>query len=139
MYDESNAKLLIALQNNARASFAELGRIVGLTPPAVTERVRRLDEDGLIRGYRADVDYSKLGYTISAFIRMKVTPQKYSQLHGLARSIKEIRECHHLSGEDSFMLRVHAESVADLESIIQRLSEYGTTATAIVLSSPVMK
>ncbi|MBZ5603652.1 MAG: Lrp/AsnC family transcriptional regulator [Acidobacteriia bacterium] len=137
MYDEINAKLLIALQNNARASFAELGRIVGLTLPAVTERVRRLEEDGLIRGYH--VDYSKLGYTISAFIRMKATPQKYPQLHGLARSIKEIRECHHLSGEDSFMLRVHAESVADLESIIQRLSEYGTTATAIVLSSPVMK
>src|SRR5581483_10703458 len=77
MHDEINNKLLAALQNNARASFAELGRAVGLTPPAVAERVRRLEEDGLIRGYRADVDYSKLGYTISAFIRMKVPPGKY--------------------------------------------------------------
>jgi len=139
MQDEINHKLLVALQNSGRASFAELGRLVGLTAPAVAERVRRLEEEGLIRGYRADIDFAKLGYTISAFIRMRVPPAKYPQLHAMARSIREIRECHHLSGEDSFILRVHAESVADLESIIQRLSEHGTTATAVVLSTPVLK
>ena len=139
LVDDLGWQILQALQENARLSFAELGRQVGLSLPAVAERVRRLEEAGIISGYHARVNLPKLGLPIMAFIRINVPGQRYPQVIALARDLPEVLECYHLSGTDSFIMKVVAESIPHLESLITRLSLYGQTATSIVLSSSVTK
>jgi Lrp/AsnC family transcriptional regulator, leucine-responsive regulatory protein len=137
LLDEVGWRLLEALQEDARLSYAELGRRVGLSLPAVAERVRRLEEAGIITGYRAEVNAQKIGVTILALVRINVRGEQYPAFTALARSLPEVLECHHLSGGDSFMLRVAAASIPHLEQLITRLSSYGQTTTTIILSSPV--
>ncbi len=139
LLDEVGWQILRALQEDARLSFAELGRRVGLSLPAVAERVRRLEEIGIISGYHAQVSLPQLGWAITAFMRMAVPRERYPLFLTTIRTMPEVLECHHLSGEDSFMLKVALTSIPHLESFINRLSEYGQTTTSIVLSSPVMR
>ncbi len=139
LLDEVGWQLLHALQEDARLSYAELGRRVGLSLPAVAERVRRLEEAGIITGYRAEVNAPKVGLNIPAFVRINVRGEQYPAFTALARSLPEVLECHHLSGSDSFMLRIVAASIPHMERLITRLSGYGQTTTAIILSSPVAK
>ena len=137
--DEVGWQLLSILQEEARVSYAELGRQVGLSLPAVAERVRRMEEAGIIRGYRAEVDLSQINLSVMAFIRISIGGEQYPALISLARDLSEVVECHHLTGEDSFILKVVATSIPHLESLITRLSTFGQTATSIVLSSPVTR
>lgn len=130
-------KILSELQANARISFAELGRRVGLTTPAVAERVRRMEDSGVIRGYRTEVDPAKVGLPITAFIRMSVVGDVSASILALVRELPEVFECHKGTGGDSFIMKVAVRSVGHLESLIDRLVPFGTTATSIVLSSPV--
>jgi Lrp/AsnC family leucine-responsive transcriptional regulator len=139
LLDEIGWKLLLALQEDARLSFAELGRRVGLSLPAVAERVRRLEEAGLITGYHAKLDPHKLGASVAAFIRLRSTGDRYRQVQALARELPEVLECHHLTGGDAFIMKVVVSSIAHLEKLIGRLTPYGQTTTSIVLSSPVVK
>lgn len=139
LLDEIGWKLLLALQEDARLSFAELGRRVGLSLPAVAERVRRLEEAGLITGYHAKLDPHKLGAPVAAFIRLRSTGDRYRQVQALARELPEVLECHHLTGGDAFIMKVVVSSIAHLEKLIGRLTPYGQTTTSIVLSSPVVK
>lgn len=136
LLDKIGRKILDALQKDARVSYAELGKMVGLTPPAVIERVRRMEEAGIIKGYHADVDLKEIGAPITAFVRMSCPSEKYQQVIALSKKLAEVMECHHVSGGDSFVLRVAASSVSHLEEIIGRLGVYGSTETSIVLSSP---
>jgi Lrp/AsnC family leucine-responsive transcriptional regulator len=137
--DKIGRKILDALQKDARVSYAELGKKAGLTPPAVIERVRRMEEAGIIKGYHADVDLKQIGLPITAFVRLRCQSEKYQQVITLSKKLAEVLECHHVSGGDSFVLRVVASSVSHLEEIIGRLSVYGSTETSIVLSAPVQK
>jgi len=139
MIDEIDKKILKELQQDARTSFAELGRRVGLTTPAVIERVRKLEDAGIIIGYRAEIDTSKVGLQITAFIRMSITGVDYSHIIEVAQESVEVLECHRGTGEDSFIMKIAVASVEHLQEVIDRLTPYGITTTTIVLSSPVKR
>ena len=137
--DVIDKNILGELQDNARMTYAELGRKVGLTTPAVIERVRKLEDAGVITGYRAEVDTSKVGLPITAFIRMSITGVDYSHIIEVAEESREILECHRGTGGDSFIMKVAVQSVEHLQEVIDRLTPYGITTTTIVLSSPVKR
>ena len=137
MLDEIDRNILKELQTDARTSYAEMGRRVGLTTPAVIERVRKLEDAGVITGYRAEIDTAKIGLPITAFVRMSITGVDYSRIIAVAESTNEILECHRGTGGDSFIMKVAVASVEHLQEIIDKLTPYGITTTAIVLSSPV--
>ncbi|HSK73442.1 MAG TPA: Lrp/AsnC family transcriptional regulator [Pyrinomonadaceae bacterium] len=137
MIDEIDWKILKELQENARVTFAELGRRVGLTTPAVIERVRKLEDAKIIMGYRAEIDTAKVGLPITAFIRMSITGIDYSHIIEVAEESNEVLECHRGTGGDSFIMKVAVADVGHLQTLIDRLTPYGITTTSIVLSSPV--
>ena len=137
--DEIDRKILKELQQVARLSYAELGRRVGLTTPAVIERVRKLEDSGVIAGYRADIDTAKVGLPITAFVRMSITGVDYSHIIEVAEQSNEVLECHRGTGGDSFIMKVAVSSVEHLQEVIDRLVPYGITTTTIVLSSPVKR
>lgn len=134
LLDHTGWQLLQALQEDARLSFAELGRRVGLSPPAVAERVRRMEEVGIITGYRAQLDPEKIGLPLIALIGLTTTPQQYPQVIALIEDLPEVLECYHVTGNCSFSIKAIASSMSHLESLIAKLSRYGQTATSIVLS-----
>lgn len=135
--DSIGWSILAALQENARMSFAELGRRVGLTPPAAAERVRQMEDAGIIRGYRADVGLDRLGLSVTAVIRISAPEEKCASLKACVKGLPEIVECHHVTGSDSYVLRAVTTSVGHLEAVIETLGRWGTPTTAIILSSPV--
>jgi Lrp/AsnC family leucine-responsive transcriptional regulator len=135
--DGTNRQLIAALQVDARLSLAELGRRVGLSAPAVAERLTRLEQAGVIRGYHADVDPRALGYALDVVLRVRPAPRQLAKVADLARSTAEITECHRVTGEDCFVMRVHVRDVTHLEDVIDGFLLYGQTTTSIVQSSPV--
>lgn len=135
--DPIDWRILEELQQDGRLSYTELGRRVALTAPAVAERVRRLEESGVIRGFHADVEPSGLGYPIIAFVRWTSSGPDCSHLGEVAKEIPEIVECHRITGETSYIVKILARSVGHLEQLIDGLMPYGSTVTSIVLSSPV--
>ncbi|HEX8288286.1 MAG TPA: Lrp/AsnC family transcriptional regulator [Pyrinomonadaceae bacterium] len=137
MIDEIDWKILKELQTNARITFAELGRRINLTTPAVIERIRKLEDAKIITGYRAEIDTSKVGLPITAFIRMSISGVDYSHIIEVAEKSIEVLECHRGTGGDSFIMKVAVADVAHLQNLIDKLTPYGITTTAIVLSSPV--
>jgi Lrp/AsnC family transcriptional regulator, leucine-responsive regulatory protein len=136
--DEIDWRILRELQENARITFTELGRRVAMTPPAVAERVRRLEEAGVIEGFRAHLDPASIGYPITAFVRWTSSGPDCAHLGEVARGIPEIVECHRITGETSYILKVAARSVRHLEGLLDRLMPHGSTITSVVLSSPVV-
>ncbi len=136
LLDETGWELLRALQENARASYAELGRRVGLTPPAVADRIRRLEAARVITGYHAAVDPAKLGLGLTAIIRFKASSGPYQRTFAAIRACPEIVECHDVTGDDCMTLTAVVSSVAHLQELIARLTPYGSSNTSIVLSSP---
>lgn len=132
-------KLLILLQDNARRSFSELGREVGLSAPAVAERVRRLEEAGLISGYHAAVRWERVGWPITALVRLSGISSEAPAVATLIAETPEVLECHRVTGEDSYILTVVAVSTQHLEQIVDRLIPYGRVTTSLVLSSPVRR
>jgi Lrp/AsnC family transcriptional regulator, leucine-responsive regulatory protein len=134
--DDVDWRLLLELQQNARTSYSELGRRVGLTAPAVAERVRRLEETGIIKGYRVDLDVERLGYTVTAVIRLQIPEGGCARFARIAPEFPEIHECYRVTGSDSYVLKVVLPSIRHLESLIDRLATHGTTITSIVLSTP---
>jgi Lrp/AsnC family leucine-responsive transcriptional regulator len=129
--------LIAELQNDARLSLAELGRRVGLTAPSVAERLARLESDGTIAGYRADVDARALGYSLTAVIRIRPAPRELRKVAELAQRTPEVVECHRITGEDCFIATAHVRDVVHLEEVIDTFVAYGQTTTSIVQSSPV--
>ena len=137
MIDGIDRKILKELQENARISYAELGRRIGLTTPAVIERIRKLEDAKIITGYRAEIDTAKVGLPITAFIRMSISGVDYSRIIKVAEKSNEVLECHRGTGGDSFIMKVAVADVEHLQNLIDKLTPYGITTTAIVLSSPV--
>lgn len=137
LLDAMGWQILRALQEDARLSYSELGRRVGLSLPAVAERVRKLEDAGIITGYRAELNLEKIGYPITAFIRVSASGENCSKIGQIAKGFPEVLECHRVTGGDSQIMKVVAASVAHLEELIDRLVPYGSPTTSIVLSSPV--
>jgi len=136
LLDETGWHILEALQENARLSFSELGQRVGLSSPAVAERVRRMEDAGIITGYRAEVNMAKIGYPITAIIRVSNSPgERCARLTASTQSIPEVLECYRVTGSDSLIMKVMAASVEHLELLIDRISEHGQLTTSIVLST----
>jgi len=137
LLDIYGRKLLDELQTNSRLSLAELGRRVGLSPTAAAERLKQMEEVGILRGYAVEIDREALGLEVMAFIRMSCGGQHYHRLLEYVQTLEEVRECHHLTGDDDFLLKVTTTSMADLEALIEALLPYGNPVTSLVLSSPV--
>jgi Lrp/AsnC family leucine-responsive transcriptional regulator len=136
--DDIDRRILAELQDNARITFTELGKRVALTAPAAAERVRRLEESGVIGAFRAHLDPATIGYTITAFVRWTSKGPNCARLGEVAKDIPEVVECHRITGETSYILKVVARSVQHLESLLDRLIPHGSTSTSVVLSSPVV-
>ena len=135
--DEVNWRILALLQENARTSFSEIGRQVGLTSTAVAERVRRLEDARVVRSYRIAIGDEELGYPINAFVTIAVHYGGAGQLLRLCAETPEIIECHHVTGDDAYLLRIRTTSVQYLEEIVQRLRRVGEPNASIVLSTPI--
>ena len=140
LLDAVDWKLLALLQEDARRSFSRLGRAVGLSPPAVAERVRRLEEAGVLTGYHAAVDPARVGKPILAFMRLSEVGDRGERMtEQVIASTPEMLECHRVTGTDSYVLKVVAESITHLEALIDRCVPYGHVTTSLVLSSPVVR
>jgi Lrp/AsnC family transcriptional regulator, leucine-responsive regulatory protein len=135
--DRRNVELLGLLRDDPRLSTSELARRVGLSAPAVRERILRLEESGIIRGYRLELDPAALGYPIAAFVRVRPAPGQLPRLAELARSMADVVECHRVTGEDCFVLKVHLRSIDELDKVLDQLLVYGQTTTSIIQSTPV--
>lgn len=140
LLDIAGLHILEALQEDARLSYTELGQRVGLSAPAVAERVRRLEDAGIITGYHAEINRSKLGFPITAIIRMSTFPgDRCTRFTASVQDIPEIIECSRVTGSDSLIMKVMASSVEHLEKLIDHLSEQGNITTSMVLSTPVTR
>jgi Lrp/AsnC family leucine-responsive transcriptional regulator len=139
--DGHSWRILAELQADARLSFSELGRRVGLSTPAAAERVRRLEDVGVIRGYSAQVDPVAAGLSVGAFIRIRLTGAESlaRKLTAALEKMPEVFECHRCTGDESFILKVRVASVGRLEALIDKLSPFGATTTSLILSSPVQR
>ncbi|MDX6665778.1 MAG: Lrp/AsnC family transcriptional regulator, leucine-responsive regulatory protein [Solirubrobacteraceae bacterium] len=137
LLDDLNLRLLTELQNDGRLAVAELGRRVGLSAPAVADRLRRLEDEQVITGYRAEVDPRKLGYTLAVHIRIRPAPRQLADVAELARQCEEIVECHRVTGGDCYLMTAHVRDVEHLEALIDQFAAYGQTTTSIRQSSPV--
>jgi Lrp/AsnC family leucine-responsive transcriptional regulator len=136
-HDTTDYRILVELQADARVSVAELGRRVGLSPPAVAERIARLEQTGAIRGYHADVDPRAVGLSLSAIVRVRPAPGQLRSVAELAQRVPEVVECHRVTGDDCFVMRAHVRDVEHLEEVIDRFVVIGDTTTSIVQSAPV--
>jgi Lrp/AsnC family leucine-responsive transcriptional regulator len=138
LLDSTGWQLLQALQQDARLSYTELGQRVGLSAPAVAERVRRMEDAGIISGYHAQINRSKIGYPITAIVRMSTSPgDRCSSI--FAQEIPEVLECYRVTGSDSLIIKIMASSIEHLESLLDRLSAHGQLTTSMVLSAPVTR
>ena len=135
--DAISLRLLEELQRDARLSLAELGRRVGLSSPAVAERLQRLEAAGVIRGYHADVDPRALGYSLTVVIRIRPAPRELKKVADLAKRTPEVVECQRITGEDCFWMKAHVRDVEHMEELIDRFNPYGVTTTSIAQSAPV--
>lgn len=135
LMDLHNRALVAALQRDARLSYSALAREVGLSQPAVAERVRRLEDAGVLRGYRAEVARDTVGLPITAFLRLSCSGEKYRAVTTLAEQLPQVLECHHVTGEDCFFLKLAVDSLEALEAAVERFRAHGRAVVTIALST----
>jgi Lrp/AsnC family transcriptional regulator, leucine-responsive regulatory protein len=135
--DNTDMNLLQELGIDARLSLAELGRRVGLSAPAVADRLERLEEAGVIGAYRAEIDPRALGYELAVVLRIRPAPRELKKVAELAQRTPEVVECHRITGDDCYLMKAHVRDVEHMEEVIDRFAIYGQTTTSIVQSSPV--
>lgn len=133
--DAIDWRIIESLQQDARTSLSALGKRVGLSQPAISERVKRLESSGVIEGYAARINYQAVGLDLLAIVRIKTTFDKLQACLKLFASMPEILEVHRVTGEDCLVLKVIVPRAAQLESVVDRLAKYGSVTTSIVLSS----
>jgi Lrp/AsnC family leucine-responsive transcriptional regulator len=137
LLDATNLDILRLLFDDPRLAMSELARRIGMSAPAVTERVQRMQDAGVIRGARLDVDHAALGLGITAFVRVRPMPGQLQNVSELARKTPEIIECHRVTGEDCFIMKVLVGRVELLEAVLDEILKYGNTTSSIVQSTPV--
>lgn len=137
LLDTVNRRLLQELNREPRITMSALARRVGMSAPAVSERIQRLERAGVITGYRVDISPAALGLPVTAFVRIRPTAGQLPKIAELARETPEISECHRISGEDCFLVKIHAAAIEDLEETLDSFLTYGQTITSIVVATPV--
>ncbi len=137
LLDETNRRILGLLVADPRLPVTALARRVGMSAPAVRDRLTRLEEAGVIRGYRLDIDPAALGLPVAAWVRVRPGPGQLSRVAELAAARPEVSECHRISGEDCFLMKVHVAEIAALESVLDDFLRLGQTVSSIVVSTPV--
>ena len=137
LLDRVNRRLLRELATEPRITMSALARRVGMSAPAVTDRVQRLEQAGVITGYRAEISPAALGLPVTAFVRIRPTAGQLPKIAELAAATPEVSECHRISGEDCFLIKIHTGAIEELEAILDRFLTYGQTTTSIVVSTPV--
>jgi Lrp/AsnC family leucine-responsive transcriptional regulator len=135
--DGTNLDILRLLLDDPRMAMSELARRIGMSAPAVTERVQRMQDAGVIRGARLDVDQAALGLGITAYVRVRPMPGQLQNIAELARKTPEIIECHRVTGEDCFIMKVLVGRVELLEAVLDEILTFGNTTSSIVQSTPV--
>ncbi len=137
--DAIDKKILELLQKNGRMTVKEITQTISLTAPAVSERIKRLEKDGVIQGYTAIINPRKMGRTVHAIINVSVQPADTDKLLSLVTNDPMVVECHHVTGEYSYMIKVDAYEISDLEKLIVKFQKMGETSTQIILSSPIRR
>ena len=137
LLDDTGWQILTSLQENARISFKELAQQIKLSPPAVAERIRRMEDAGIITGYRVELNLEKLGLPMTAFIQISSAGEKCIKFSKVITELPEVIECHRITGSDHFILKVVVSSATHLKTLLDRLVPYGQLTPSIVLSSPV--
>lgn len=137
LLDEVNRRLLGELHVDPRITMSALARRVGMSAPAVTERVQRMERAGVITGYRMQVDPAALGLPVTAFARVRPAAGQLPKISALAQALPQVTECHRITGEDCFLLKVHTATVGQLEDVLDQFLSYGQTSTSLVVSTPV--
>lgn len=137
LQDARNLELIRLLQEDPRASISELARRIGMSAPSVKERLMRLEEAGVIRGYSLELDPAALGWPIMAYVRVRPMPGQLAKIAELAASIPQVAECHRITGDDCFILKVYVASIESMDDLLDRFLRLGQTTTSLVQSSPV--
>ncbi len=135
--DDTDRKILQELQNDPRQSMSQLAKQVGISAPTAAQRTSRLERRGVIRGYRVDVDPAALGRPVAAYVRIRPGPGQLPRIAELVQRTEEVVECHRITGEDCFLVKVHVPTVTALEEVLDKFLLHGQTTTSIVQSSPV--
>jgi len=136
LLDARNVQLLRLLIGDARMSISELARRIDMSAPAVRERIQRLEEAGVIKGYRLEIDSRALGYPIAAFVRIRPSPGALPKIIALAQRVPQVTECYRITGEDCFILKVHLDTLDNLDRILDQFLAFGQTTTSLVQSTP---
>ncbi len=136
-FDDTDRRIIGELAADGRVSMAELGRRVNLSAPAVAERVQRLERRGVIVGYRAEIDPRALGYPLTAIVRVKPAPGQLARIPEAAAEIPQVGECHRITGEDCFYIKLHLRSIEELSETLDRFLAYGETTTSLINASPI--
>lgn len=137
LLDDVNRRLLTLLAADPRLPVTALARRVGMSPPAVRDRLIRLEEAGVIRGYRLDIDPAALGLPVAAWVRVRPGPGQLTRVAELAASRSDVSECHRISGDDCFLLKVHVADIGGLEGVLDEFLRFGQTVSSFVVSTPV--
>lgn len=137
--DRIDGLILQTLVDDARTSTAEIARKVGLSAPSVSERIKRLEDAGVITGYTATIDPQALGLELTAWIRIRPMPGQFHKVAKILDRLPAIVECDRITGEDCFIARAHVKSVSELEALIDEIVPYSMTNTSLVQSSPVKR
>jgi Lrp/AsnC family transcriptional regulator, leucine-responsive regulatory protein len=137
LLDAVGLRILAELEADGRLSLADLGRRIGMSAPAVADRVQRLERAGVIVGYRAEIDPKALGYAVAAIVRIRPAPGQLRRIPEVAAETPEVVECYRITGEDCFLMKLHLREMEDLEEILDRFTPYGLTTTSIIHSAPV--
>lgn len=137
LLDELNIRILRELSDEPRLRTTELARRLGVSTPTVRERVTRLEESGVIRGYRLDVDPAALGLPVAAWVRLRPGPGQIPKIIELAGRVPEVVECHRISGEDCFLMRVQVAEIAALEEVLDKFLVHGQTTSSFIVSTPI--
>src|SRR5687767_1607439 len=139
LLDDVNRRLLQELQSEGRIGMAELGRRIGMSAPAVAERVQRLERAGVIAGYHAEIDPARLGFPVAAIVRIRPAPGQLRRIPEVAHETPEVVECYRITGEDCFLIKLYLRAIDELEELLDRFTPYGLTTTSIIHSAPVAR
>ncbi len=139
MLDDVDKRILELLSRDGRMSVKDLAQNVGLSSPSTSDRIRRLEERGVIRGFTVEVDPESIGFTLQAIIRVRPLPGKLHVVQQLIEQIPEISECDKVTGDDCFIARLHVRSIEELDTILDRIADKAETNTSIVKLQPVKR
>jgi Lrp/AsnC family leucine-responsive transcriptional regulator len=137
LLDDVNRRVLRELQADGRIGMAELGRRIGMSAPAVAERVQRLERAGVIAGYSAEIDPARVGFPVAAVVRIRPAPGQLARIPEVARETPEVVECYRITGEDCYLIKLYLGAIDELEEVLDRFTPYGLTTTSIIHSAPV--